>query len=295
MSDWKHLLRAALCGAYKWSGAMRLHEALARRAGQRFLSVLLFHRVTDLIPEDGLTVHPERFRRMCRMLRSFNAVPLDEVFAIVRDGRPMPPRTLAITFDDCYLDNLAAARVLADHGLPATFFIPTAAVGTDHAFPWDAGLPKLPNLAWDQVRAIARLGHAIGSHTVTHCDLGAVDAGQAWRELTQSKARLEDEVRQPVRWLAYPFGGRHNLRPEYRALIHEAGYEGAVSAYGGFVHPGTDPRLLPREAVPWFKSLWHLEMHLSGCLHWLYDLRGRDHATPTRPGATPHAACPVAR
>ena len=44
---------------------------------------------------------------------------------------------MAITFDDCYRDNLFAARVLAEHGLPATFFIPTKYVGTDQVFPWD--------------------------------------------------------------------------------------------------------------------------------------------------------------
>ena len=289
MRDWKNLLRRTLCGAYKWSGAMRLHETFARRAGQQFLTILLFHRVTDLIPEDGLTVHPERFLRICRMLRrGFNVVPLSEVFRIVREHQPMPPRTVAITFDDCYLDNLAAAQVLADHGLPATFFIPTAAVGTGHVFPWDAGLPKMPNLSWSQVRDIAKLGHEIGSHTVTHADLGAVDEQKARHELMESRRVLEGELGSRIRWLAYPFGGRENLRPEYLHLIAEAGYDGTVSAYGGFVRPGDDPRVLPREAVPWFKSLAHLEMHLAGCLHWLYDLRGRERPSMPRLAGSPH-------
>jgi hypothetical protein len=59
-------------------------------------------------------------------------------------------------------------------------------------------------------------------------------------------------------------------------MIEEAGYEGGLSAFGGFVRPGCDDRLLPREAMPYFKSLSHLELHLSGCLHWWYALRGRE-------------------
>ena len=38
-------------------------------SGRTFMTILLFHRVTDEIPEDGLTVSLCRFRQLCRMLR----------------------------------------------------------------------------------------------------------------------------------------------------------------------------------------------------------------------------------
>ena len=274
MPDWKTLARSALCQTYKYSGALALHEALARARGQRFMTILLFHRVTDLTPEDGLTVGTERFRRICRMLsRRFHVVPLAEVYRILRAGEEMPPRTVAITFDDCYYDHLPAARVLADAGLPATFFLPTKYVGTDQSFAWDAGLPRMPNLGWDDVREMVRMGFEIGSHTVSHADLGAVDRDQAREELTASRRVLEDQLGEPVRWFAYPFGGPNHLRPEFVPLIREVGYEGALSAFGGFVRPGMDDQVLPREAVPYFRSVAHLEVYLTGCLDWLYALK----------------------
>src|SRR5207248_2951742 len=145
MNDWKTMVRAALCGGFKYTGAMAVSEGLARCSGRQFMTILLFHRVTDAIPEDGLTVSPKRFRRACQLLsRNFHVVPLAEVFRILRAGEAMPPRTVAITFDDCYRDNLQAAHVLADHGLPATFFVPTGYVGTDRSFPWDKNLPRMP-------------------------------------------------------------------------------------------------------------------------------------------------------
>ena len=138
MPDWKTLARSVLCLAYKYSGALALHETIARSRGERFMTILLFHRVNDLTPEDGLTVGTRRFRRICRMLASrFHVVPLAEVYRILCAGEEMPARTVAITFDDCYCDNLPAARVLAEFGLPATFFVPTGYVGTEGAFPWD--------------------------------------------------------------------------------------------------------------------------------------------------------------
>jgi peptidoglycan/xylan/chitin deacetylase (PgdA/CDA1 family) len=267
----KTLVKSALCALYKYSGAMRLHEATLRR---RFLVVLLFHRITDAIPEDGLTVSTARFRRLCRLLqRRFRVVPLAEAFRLARSGEPIPRRTVAITFDDCYRDNLFAARVLAEHRLPACFFIPTGFVGTDKVLPWDADLPALLNLSWDEIREMASLGHEIGSHTVTHPNMAEISEEQARQELIESRQTLEWQLGCPVRWFAYPFGGPQHFRADRLPLVVEAGYEGCLSAYGGFVYPGTKSLVLPREAVPYFKSLLHLELYLAGCLQWFYRLR----------------------
>jgi peptidoglycan/xylan/chitin deacetylase (PgdA/CDA1 family) len=127
------------------------------------------------------------------------------------------------------------------------------------------------------------LGHEIGSHTASHANLGAVGIDQARDELIRSRRVLMEQLGQPVRWFAYPYGGPHHLRPEYVPLIRETGYDGGLSAFGGFVRPGIDDQVLPREAVPYFKSLLHLEMHLSGCLHWWYDLWGRERLRAGRP------------
>ena len=272
----KPLLKNLFCSFYKYSGVMRVQETVARLTGQPFLVILLFHRVTDEIPEDPLTIGTGRFRKLCRMLqRSFHVVSLAEAFRLVQCGQRLPSRTLAITFDDCYRDNYFAAQVLAQHGLPACFFLPTSYVGTGRTFDWDRGLSPLANLTWDDVREMARLGHDIGSHTVTHANMAQISCAQARTELYDSKAILEDQVGRAVRWFAYPFGGRRHLRPEHLPLVEEAGYEGCLSGYGGFVYPGADPRLLPREAVPYFRSNLHLELHLTGCLHWIYALKRR--------------------
>ena len=267
----KHLTKSALCGLYKYSGVMHAQERLAQRS---FMSILLLHRVTDDIPPDGLTVSTRWFEGMCRMLsRSFHVVPLSEVFRLHASGAKPHPRTVAITFDDCYRDNLFAARTLAAFRLPACFFIPTSFVGTDTVFPWDEGLKRMENLSWDEVREMASLGHEIGSHTVTHPDMGSVSEDRARSELAGSKRTLEHELQKPVRWFAYPFGGKQNFREERVQLVKEAGYEGVLSGFGGFVMTGEKYSILPREPVPYFRSLLNLELHLTGCLDWMYALK----------------------
>src|SRR5262245_13132738 len=98
MPDWKNPIKAVLHGAYRYTGLARLEEGLAHWLGQQRMTILLFHRVTDAIPEDVLTVHPDRFRGMCRLLaHRFRVVPLTEAFRIVRAGERLPSRTVAIT------------------------------------------------------------------------------------------------------------------------------------------------------------------------------------------------------
>lgn len=268
------LANDTFCFMYKYSGIMYAQEQMAYLSGRRFMSILLLHRVTDDIPEDGLTVSTTWFRRFCGLMRDrFHVVSLAELHRILQTGQAPPPRTVAITFDDCYRDNLFAARVLAEHGLPATFFLPSKYVGTDHVFEWDKGLRRMDNLSWDEAKEMVRLGHEIGSHTVSHADLGAIDPDEARIELHDSKRTLEETLQRPIRWLAYPYGGRNNFRPQYLQLAYELGYDSCFSGYGGFIYPRMHGKILPREPMPNFRSLLKLELHLRGCLDWLYHVK----------------------
>jgi peptidoglycan/xylan/chitin deacetylase (PgdA/CDA1 family) len=270
------LAKSAIFGLYKYSGAMHAQERLAYWSGRRFMSVVLFHRVTDEIPVDGLTVSTAWFRGFCELMRDrFHVVPLAELHRLLMSGATPPLRTVAITFDDCYRDNLFAARVLAEHRLPATFFVPTRYVDTDHVFPWDIDLKPMANLTWDDLKEMQHLGHEIGSHTVSHPDLGVLDRADARSELADSKKMLEGRLQRPVRWFAYPFGGPSNFRPEYWPLAKELGYEACFSAMSGFIQPHHRGQILPREAMPYFHSLTNLELHLSGCLDWVYQVKRR--------------------
>lgn len=240
------------------------------------MTVVVFHRVTDDIPLDGLTVRVDWFRDFCKLMQTrFNVITLTKLHQILQAGETPPRRTVAITFDDSYRDNLFAARLLNAHGLPATFFVPTQSIGTEHTYFWDAELPKMANLTWDDLKEMQSLGHEIGSHTVTHADLGALTPDDARQELSESKRVLEGNLGQPVQFFAYPFGARHNCPAEYLPMIRELGYEAAFSCHGGVVTSHFRGQILPRLAMPYFRSLTHLELQLAGCLDWFHHAKRR--------------------
>ncbi len=91
------------------------------------LSTLVFHRVLAepdrIFPDE---IDAPRFDRICGWLRaSFNVLPLEQAVRRLGQGS-LPPRAMAITFDDGYRDNLQVAMpILQRHGLCATFFIAT--------------------------------------------------------------------------------------------------------------------------------------------------------------------------
>ena len=118
----------------------RLRTLAGRLAGRRGSPgiVLMYHRVaSDLVDPWRLCVSPANFATQLEVLASrFQVVSLGELVA--RRGSDGERPRVAITFDDGYADNLhAAAPLLVQRGLPATFFLTSGTLGADREFWWD--------------------------------------------------------------------------------------------------------------------------------------------------------------
>ena len=99
--------------------------------------VLCYHRVISL-PSDPqlLAVSPEHFAQHLEVLRT-TAAPVSLNAVLTRD-RPGARATVALSFDDGYVDNLAVAKpLLEQHDVPATVFVCTGNLGTEQEFWWD--------------------------------------------------------------------------------------------------------------------------------------------------------------
>lgn len=270
--DYKPIIKRALLRMVQDSGAEQLRDKIWAGRGVLPAAVLLFHRVTDNIPGDGITVTTERFRTIIRHLRDhYRVESLTHLLDDIERNRIWPSRTVVVTFDDGYKDNYEhAAPILAEYGIPATFFVAVDVIGTERVMSWDEHLRgRVPWMSWGQVRELHAHGFEIGSHTLTHPDLGKVRGSQAWQELVESKARLEDALGTKQLLFAYPFGGRQNITEENRGLVRKAGYRCCCSAYGGFVRLGSDPFDLRRIGVNnWFASTEELDFEIRIAAPW---------------------------
>jgi len=121
----------------------RLSVAARRAAGLRPWPpgglVLLYHRIADLSHDpQRLAVTPERFADHLDIVRE-HGVPMDlgTLVALAKEDA-LPQGAVAVTFDDGYADNLAAAApLLTRANVPASIFVTTGAMREGREFWWD--------------------------------------------------------------------------------------------------------------------------------------------------------------
>lgn len=114
---------------------------------------LMYHRICaedsrpdgQFAPNDELMVREEEFDAQMRHLAAnYNCLSLPDAIDLLRKGM-LPRRSVIVTFDDGYLDNLTLALpILRAYGVPATIYITTGIV------------ENTTNLWWYELESIIR-------------------------------------------------------------------------------------------------------------------------------------------
>jgi len=102
--------------------------------------VLRYHRVAGPPERSGpLSVTAQEFEAQLQFLsRRCHVVSAREIVAAIAELRPLPPRAVAVTFDDGYDDNFTQAfPLLQTYEVPATFFVTAGWIGTEKVLWWD--------------------------------------------------------------------------------------------------------------------------------------------------------------
>jgi peptidoglycan/xylan/chitin deacetylase (PgdA/CDA1 family) len=101
--------------------------------------VLMYHRIAERESDVWeLAVSAYRFEQHLKILKKMrNVVPLQELANSV-SSRRLLKNSIAITFDDGYIDNFKVAKPLLEkYGIPATFFITSGYIENETEFWWD--------------------------------------------------------------------------------------------------------------------------------------------------------------
>lgn len=104
-------------------------------------------------------------------------------------------------------------------------------------------------MSWDEIRDLSRQPLAtIGAHTVSHLALSRLSEDDARAEISNSVARIEREIRQPVAHFAYPYGGRAAVGTRELRFVRDTAMQSAVTTRHGnvFVEHSRHLEALPR-------------------------------------------------
>jgi peptidoglycan/xylan/chitin deacetylase (PgdA/CDA1 family) len=127
-----------------WVKKAAVHGGVLR-AGARFAKpsavVLCYHSVVENPDHTANTIRISHSRAIFEsqisvLAQRFNPVTIEHVREFAAEGRRLPPRSAAVTFDDGFADNHdVVLPILSRYGVPATFYIMVNAVETGTP-PW---------------------------------------------------------------------------------------------------------------------------------------------------------------
>lgn len=132
-----------LAQVLRYSGALSLLNHVWW--GRRRLTVLAYHRITDIHADDfyglasNVSATIEDFdAQMAYIAKNFTVISLDQLRQYILDGTELPKRPLLITFDDGYRDNYDnALPILKKYGFPAVIFTVTGRMENPLPLWWD--------------------------------------------------------------------------------------------------------------------------------------------------------------
>ncbi|MBM3288923.1 MAG: polysaccharide deacetylase family protein, partial [Candidatus Hydrogenedentes bacterium] len=261
-----HWLVRALGPLLRWTS--RWNE---NRAG-----ILMYHRVApwhDRTAQPTWNVTPERFReQILGLLRlGYSPWPLGRLLESLRNGKPIPARVFAVTFDDGYESvHRFAWPILREANVPATLLVATEFLDGTSPFPFDDwgshGVDDATSIAWRPMRRAQCRELAadplitLGGHTHSHARcLG--DCDRLRDELDRSHRVLAEEFGVVSPPFAFPFGTHDDAMVE---TVRRSGAVCALTTVPERVGAGADPFRLGRFHVDPLETAETLGLKLDG-------------------------------
>ncbi len=264
-------------------------------------SIICRRKATILVYHNPDLTHFER--HLAYLAARFHFIPLRKLVDAIRqrDWSSIPPRALVLTLDDGHVRNYALRHILQKYGVRPTIFLCSHIVDTNRHFWWKTGIDapdQFKSLAYEQflTRLKSEVGYEpekeyhsrqalnrselaemqgvadFGSHTRFHPILPACPQHTCLAELRESRAHLQDLLRQPVRDFAYPNG---DYTERELKMVASAGYDSARTLDYGWNDFRTDPLRLKACEVDDAASANVLSAQVHGFFPLLRRLRRR--------------------
>ena len=173
---------------------------------QKGVRVLMYHKISRF-EKDFLTVTTEQLDNQLKYLQrlDYQWITAQNLLDFYFENKPLPAKSVLLTFDDGYLNNLEwAYPILKKYNAKATIFIPTAFVGKVNA--WDNGSDAIMTV--EQLRGLDPSVFELALHTHTHRNFADLTIEEVETEMLQNTAFFAENGLAYILVLAYPYGGR---------------------------------------------------------------------------------------
>lgn len=158
--------------------------------------VLYYHSVS-LNADNEVTITPEMLEKQLTYINdnNYTTITMKELYDYLKNNKPIPEKSIVITFDDGYMNNYTEAfPILKALNMKATIFC----VGNS--------LDGSYYLSHEAIKEMSDYGIDIESHTVNHVHLDTLSYDEQLLEMKKSKEILENITGKEVSSIAYPFG-----------------------------------------------------------------------------------------
>lgn len=184
------------------------------------IPVLMYHSI-DYEKGNELRIPKEKFKEQMSLLKEkgYTTLTLDELYEFFVNNKPIPEKSIVITFDDGYVDNYNNAYpILKEFNFNAVIFVITDNVD------------KIKNyLTSDQIVELTNNGIEVQSHTVSHERLSTLNYNKQLETLKNSKEFLENLLDKQISYIAYPYG---NWNDSTIKAVRESNYKMAFTTSG---------------------------------------------------------------
>ncbi len=177
--------------------------------------VIMYHSVNDANEpsvKSTLKISTSSFDEQMKYLKdnNYTTLTIDELYDFLINNKPVPEKSVVLTFDDGYEDNYTNVYpILKKYGFTATIFPVACLVGTDNY------------LTTDQLKELQNNGIDIESGTYVNSPIATLDANNQLKNLEQSKSYLDNLLNKKVKYVSYPFGSYNKTTLEEAS---KAGY-----------------------------------------------------------------------
>ena len=194
------------------------------------IPVLMYHKVWPGC-NDGLTTSPENLHSQWQYLQKqgYRAISLADYLNIQESGNGhYPPKTILITFDDGYANNLTYAYpMLRQFGWCATFFIIADTLDGTHSPAKEEAEKKM---SLQELKELDQSTVQLGMHGYHHENFDKMTIGEIKTVIALSIEKFEQAGLCVPETIAYPYGARPKdkmISDELKAWMKDIGIKAA--------------------------------------------------------------------